>query len=209
MNEAELLKKWCEMERLADHFDEDGEFEAICSSYHAKVDSRIKACHLLAGAVDDRLLYYTLAELHDRYDIEDWPECPNKRKAAFYAMRAIREDWGFGPAWALLSEIYFYLVDCWSSDEATRRRDEMGIADDEEDGERPASYLDRRYRMTEEQKKRIRMIDRAISSIKRAIALDPANEAYHGHLELCYRQRNEEYKPAQLYRNPASIARDI
>lgn len=203
MGAAELLKKWCEMERLADHFDEEGGFERIEAAYDAKLRERIEFCHTVMSAVSKQLYYYTLAELHDRYDVEDWPDCPNKRKAAFYAIRAIREDRNFAPAWALLAEVYFYLVDAWSSDEATRRRDEMGIADDDGDGERPASYLDSRYQITDEQRKRIRMIDRAICSIKRAIALDPVNEGYRGLLELCYRQRNEEYKPSHLYRNPA------
>ena len=212
--DADLLMNWCQMETMDQYLKRNEAFGELVSNeeflkttdeYFTEVNKRIKHCEQLLGGKNQLLVYYTLAELYSRYDMDDLPDYPHKRKACYYAMKAIKEDRSFAPAWALMAEVYDWAVFCGGIEGVAAYRVEKdlnGLQDDEVQGVEE-SYLTEEYAIDSNQKKRIVLIEKAISCIKKAIEIDQTNEKYHALLKNYLHMRNEEYKPPNVFRNPA------
>lgn len=201
----ETLISWCNMETMNEYLQKPGTF---VDDYFAEVKRKIKQCEEFLGGDNKFLGYYTLAELYSRFDMDELPEYPNKRKACYYALKTICEDRFFAPAWALLAEVYDWAVFCGGIEGVAKYladQDESVIMDKDEDDDKH-SYLSEQYELDVDQLQRIKLAERAIFCMKKAIALDPANENYRFLLKNYHHQRNEEYKPLHIHRNPPPLS---
>jgi len=80
------------------------EFFQATGEYFETLDKRIKRCERLLDGKDKFLVYYTLAQLFSRYDMDELPDYPRKKKACYYAKPTLKEDPSCAPAWALIAE---------------------------------------------------------------------------------------------------------
>lgn len=114
MNKASLikLKKWCKMKYVCEHLDHKGalnknvskeKFDCLRQKYFSKLKERIAYCKNIKPK--DEFIFYTLAQLYDRVDLDGPKENLYKRKARYYAIRAIRKNKRYSRAWALLAKI--------------------------------------------------------------------------------------------------------
>ena len=111
-----LLEKWCAMEDWGDYLDRHGAlkknvsqegFEFLSQKYFAGLKRRITYCKNIEPK--DEFIFYTLAQLYDRVDVDASKENRYKRKARYYAILAIRKNRRYSRAWALLADIYSWV----------------------------------------------------------------------------------------------------
>ena len=110
------LQNWCDMEYLYTYLDCNGGkfrnisqegFDFLSQEYFAKLKRRIAYCESISPK--DAFVLYTLAELYNRVDVDGPKENLFKRKARYYAIRAIRKNKKYSKAWALLADTYSWL----------------------------------------------------------------------------------------------------
>ena len=118
LNRASLirLEKWCTMEYVHDYLDRNRAldknvskegFEFLAQKYFTKLKRRIACCENIEPK--DEFVFYTLAQLYDRVNVDGPKENLYKHKARYYAIRAIRKNRRYPIAWALLAKIYSWL----------------------------------------------------------------------------------------------------
>ncbi len=111
-----MLENWCAMEDVCDYLDRKGAlkksvskegFDFLAQKYYVRLKRRIIYCENIEPK--DEFVFYTLAQLYDRVDVDGPKENRYKRKARYYAIRAIRKNRRYSRAWALLADIYSWL----------------------------------------------------------------------------------------------------
>ena len=118
LNKVSLIKleNWCTMEDWGDYIDRHGAlnknvsqegFDFFTQKYDARLKKRITYCENIEPK--DEFVFYTLAELYNRIDVDGPKENLYKRKARYYAIRAIRKNRRYSRAWALLADIYSWV----------------------------------------------------------------------------------------------------
>ena len=111
------LEKWCSMEDWGDYLDrceglnyknvskEGSDF--FTQKYNARLKRRITYCENIEPK--DEFIFYTLAELYERIDVDGPIENRYKRKARYYAIRSVRKNRRYSRAWALLADLYSWV----------------------------------------------------------------------------------------------------
>jgi hypothetical protein len=108
-----MLKSWAEMETWDQHLERNGGlnrhsskegFSHLQKEYFALVENRIDNCKKLLRQHEDAFLYYTLAELYDRVDLNRSPASLFKRTTRYYARKSLEFDASFSPARKLLEK---------------------------------------------------------------------------------------------------------
>ena len=198
--DKELLKSWCDDESWGDYLSRKGalvdnvsteQFKAIEKEYFDALKERIDICEDILRRHKDGFVNYVLAQLYDKDDVDRSPETLCKRKVIYHCLQAIKENSNFAPTWVLLAETYEWIATLGDESDTMpkmevsvrdkhitaniRQKDQLGIASNSQD-------------VT------IQYIEKAISCIKRAIAIEPSNKEYQGILRSYYRQRNEDYR---------------
>ena len=114
-----LLKEWANGEYWGDYIEREGgfkddvitkQFKALEQSYFKEIERKINYCkQLLIQHTKDFFIYYTLAALSDRQNLDKDPKALYKRQAKFYCLKTLRLSPGYAPARRLLSEIESWL----------------------------------------------------------------------------------------------------
>jgi hypothetical protein len=108
-----LLKSWAEMETWDQCLEREGAlnkyssqegFVHVQKKYFFLLDERIQYCRKLLKDYQDAFLYYVIAELYDRTDLNQSPAYLYKRHTRFYASKALELDPNYAPARALLDK---------------------------------------------------------------------------------------------------------
>lgn len=82
-------------------------FEFFTQKYFTRLKKRIAYCENIEPK--DEFIFYTLAALYDKVDVDGPKEKRFKRKARYYAIRAIRKNKRYSRSWALLAGIYSWV----------------------------------------------------------------------------------------------------
>jgi hypothetical protein len=108
-----LLKSWAEMETWGQCLERNGAlnkyssqegFDHVQKDYFSLVDERISCCRELLKNYQDVFLFYLIAELYDRTDLNRSPAYLYKRYTRFYASKALELDPNYAPARELLAK---------------------------------------------------------------------------------------------------------
>lgn len=193
----DLLKSWhddCE-DDLEDDDASTDEFAIMHLIHCLMINKRIAYCKKLLARYKDALVYYTLADLYNRYDFDESGRIFYKQLVRFYCIMAIRKDRNYASAWALLAQTYWWLTVIERVDASC-----LSFVGDEyiEDKELIMQELedwnyDFEAMYNENQKKQIKYTEKAISYIKKAIKIEPSNNEYKNMLEYYYQERNGIY----------------
>ncbi len=106
-----MLKSWAEMETWDECLEREGAlnkfsskegFKHVQKKYFSLVDERIQHCKELLRNHQDAFLYYVIAELYDRTDLNRSPTYLYKRHMRYYALKALEIDPSYAPARELL-----------------------------------------------------------------------------------------------------------
>jgi len=110
------LENWCNMEYMHDYLDcyggldknvsKEG-FKFLSQKYFFRLKRRIAYCENIEPK--DEFIFYTLAQLYDKVDLDGPKENLHKRKARYYAIEAVRKNAKYSRAWALLAQIYAWI----------------------------------------------------------------------------------------------------
>ncbi|MBM3254325.1 MAG: hypothetical protein FJZ16_08740 [Candidatus Omnitrophica bacterium] len=175
----DLLKSW--IDEGIDYEENDDltseEFKILHLKHCIKINKRIKYCKELLVHYKDPFIYYTLADLYNRYDFDEAGRILYKQDVRFYCIMAIRQDRNYAPAWVLLAETYWWLAIVVGAE---------AISDSPE-------LKDQDPIFQEGKKRQIGYIEKAISYIKKALKIEPVNEEYKDLLEFYYQERNDMY----------------
>ena len=107
---------WCNMEYLHDYLDRNEAlnknvskegFDFFAQKYFADLKTRITYCENIEPK--DEFVFYTLAQLYNRVDLDESKENLYKRRARYYAIRAIRKNREYSKTWFLLAKIYSWV----------------------------------------------------------------------------------------------------
>lgn len=110
------LENWCNLEYVFHYLDRYGAlhkniskegFEFLALGYFRRLNKKIAYCERIEPK--DEFIFYTLAQLYDRVDLDESQENLFKRKARFCAIRSIRKNKNYDRSWALLSDIYAWI----------------------------------------------------------------------------------------------------
>jgi len=206
--DKDLLKTWCGMETWGEHlerrgaledFVSDKQFKVIEKEYFGEVMCRINYCKRLLETHKNALVYYTLAELYDRCNLDELREYLFKKPVCYYCIKTIRLDRNYAPAWALLAEAYSWVA-LLGGENNTIPKIKVSFEKANRIYLEQKSYLTHSYTLTQKQRSQIRYIEKAISCIKKALKIESFNEEYKLLLEKYYSQRNQEYKPEDIPR---------
>lgn len=194
-----LLKAWATMENWGDFLSRRGtltnnvsheRFKNVEKEYFDGLKKRIDYCKKLLVAHKNYLIYYTLAELYDRYNVDESVEFLYKRPVRYYCIKALRRNRNYAPAWVLLSEAYEWIATLGGESRAIPKMkalvDKNIIVSIEQKG-----FLGNRI---DAQNRAIRYIEKAIAYTKKALIIEPLNKKYQNILKGYYYQRNEEYR---------------
>ncbi|MDD3662154.1 MAG: hypothetical protein PHG63_03755 [Candidatus Dojkabacteria bacterium] len=108
-----LLKSWAEMETWDECLDRAGAlnkfsskegFDYVQKKYFSLVENRIRQCKMILRNHQDSFLYWVIAELYDRADLNQSPAYLYKRAVRYYAMKALEFDPDFTKARTLLAK---------------------------------------------------------------------------------------------------------
>ena len=124
--DKERLKRWSEDECWGDYLIRkqalDGSrerFKACEEKYFNVLRKRISFCENILKRNEDAFVNYTLAQLHDKDDVDRSSETLYKRKVIDYCEKALRLDPQFVPAWILLAKSYEWIATVGDSDAIT------------------------------------------------------------------------------------------
>ena len=195
----ELLTEWQEMDSWMTIVDRDElltrdlPIEMIDTrerEYFEKVGLRIRFCEaLLPEHGDESLLYYTLAELYDRCNLDDSLVNLYKRRVRYYCKRTLQIDPGYSRAWALMAEIYSWITVIFGVKDLKRGvKIYIGKAMDDNRSSVRSDWL-----LSKKQHLVIKRIERAIYCIRQAIKIEPKSKLYKNNLQNFYCMRNQEY----------------
>lgn len=187
-----LLKSFAEMESWKGYLTRNGAFNNVSQEvwrhieqkYFRIVKQRIAYCRKLLTEHDDACIYYTLAELYDRGNLDDSVAHLYKRPVRYYCIKAIRKNPAYAPTWALLSEAYIWIAALGGESKEMPR---MDASVDEQDiiVDIESQKSSRRHNPT------LFFTERAIKCLKKAIAIDPQRE-YLYRLKEFYGLKAEE-----------------
>jgi len=99
-----LLKSYAEMESWEQYLDRNGAlnkysskegFKYLEKKYFEEVKRRIDCCKKLLPEHDESCVYYTIAELYNRYNLDESPEFLYKRSVRYYCIKALRKNPGY------------------------------------------------------------------------------------------------------------------
>jgi hypothetical protein len=195
-----MLEDWARMDSWGTVMDEEKLFTRDIPNemikerekqYFDEVERRIRFCNGLLRKYEDSMLYYTLAELCNRRDVNSTLENLYQVRSRYYCKRALQFDQDNARAWALMADNYSWVALIFGVKdinfkimEHVGKKIDAYKAGTRENGE-----------ITEKQRMVIKRIERGIFCIKQAIRIDPGNEKYRNHLNNFYQMRNQEYKP--------------
>jgi tetratricopeptide (TPR) repeat protein len=117
--DRQLLKSWVESGDWGDYLEAHGaldtgvstyKFKAIEKRYFDEIKIRIAYCEKLLISQHDAFIYYALAVLYSRCDLNESASFLHMERARFYGFKAIRKDPNFAPSWALLAECYSWIA---------------------------------------------------------------------------------------------------
>ena len=115
--DKERLERWSEDEGWGDYLIRkqalDGSrerFKACEEKYFNVLTKRITICENILKRNEDAFVNYTLAQLHDKDDVDRSSETLHKRKVIDYCEKAIKLDPQFVPAWVLLAKSYEWIA---------------------------------------------------------------------------------------------------
>ena len=192
--DKEKLKTWAEMERWDEYLERNGAlnelsskegFDHVQKEYFKELDLRIHYCKKLLKEYDDACIYYTLAELYDRQNLDEKPDLLFKRSVRRYCLESIRKKPDYAPQWVLLVRAYAWIAELGGeSDEMPEL--EMSFW---EDGVRV-----RIERGDGKPQETLRWIEMAIQCMKKAISIDPDEMGYHRFLKSLYHIKSEAYE---------------
>ncbi|MBU4478219.1 MAG: hypothetical protein KKH34_03920 [Candidatus Omnitrophica bacterium] len=206
--DKDLLRSWCEMEDSNDYLERmgafsnnvpEGKFEVLSEEYEQCLKERIAYCKGVLNAYKDAFIYYALAELYNRRDSDESPKYLYKKAVRYYCIKAVRLDRRYAPAWALLAYAYSWIALFGGDTGAMIAGIEVTPIKNETEIENvfSPSLLGK---LSEDQKGKLRCIERAIYCIRKTLKIDPSNKAYQLLLKQYCHERNEEYKPENLPR---------
>ena len=189
-----LLKSWTEMETYYQFLERNGAFNNVSKEvwrhieqqYFRIVKQRIEYCRRLLAEHDDFFIYYTLAELSSRGNLDGSSEYLFQRPVRFYAIKAIRKNPYYAPAWALLAGAYRWLA-CLGREGKSMPKMKATLGEND-----IAVEIDKGARQEWAANESIRFVEKAIRCLKKAVALDPGNDKYQSSLKKCYYFRAEE-----------------
>jgi len=188
-----LLKDWCETETWDGYLERNGAYERYVSTegfkfleqqYFREVKRRIRFCKRLLATDKDWLVFYTLAELSDRDDLNKSPDILYKKAVRYYCLKAIHMNPDYAPLWALLSEAYEWIA-LLGGERNTMPLFKSSVSahtiniriESMNDPEDIPSYRQRQY------------IENAIKCMKRALTIEPVNLKYSKKLEELFSQQ--------------------
>ena len=186
-----LLKTWAEMETWDEYLEKNNAFAKNVSAegfkfleqkYFKEVKRRINHCKKLLTEHDDACIYYTLAELHNRCNLDESPEYLYKRPVRYYCIKAIKKNRYHAPVWALLAEAYAWVVRLGGESDTMPTFEAMV----EED-----ITFDIRQKDPIAQQRILWFVNRAIRCAKKAFDFEPENKKYQRLSKECYKLKAE------------------
>lgn len=192
--DRKLLDTWCDMETwdmfleknnaFANNVSTEG-FKFIEQKYFTELKRRINYCENLLPQHKGSFIYYTIAQLHNRNNLDESTDNLYKRKVRFYCIKAIRLDRKYAAAWALLAGAYEWLAFLGGESSPPPQLKTLfgpdgiiiGLKGKNELGNASINY-----------------IEKSIFCLEHAINIDPENKIYRTKFRELYWQRNEEYK---------------
>ncbi len=168
-----------------------------------ELNRRIRYCkQLLKEQKEARIqarIYFTLSALEDVrsnsiYSKDD--DC--REKVKYYAVKSVKKDPDFGPAWAMLADLYSYFSVLGF--DPTEKKGNIKVvlgdlkfaSDDVSEEIKPIKF---EGEMDSFQMEKIRLVEKGIYCIKKARRINPKHEYYKSVEKGLYHQRKEEYKP--------------
>lgn len=118
-DDKQLLKGWLEDGDWGDYLETHGaleanvstwKFKAVEKQYFDNISARIAYCQKLLVSQQDAFIYYTLAVLYSRCNLDSSASFLYKVKTRYYCFKSIRKDPGFAAAWGLLAESYSWIA---------------------------------------------------------------------------------------------------
>lgn len=112
--DKKLLEEWCKMPDWETYLEENGGLTKYASSegfnymqeeFFRLVEQRITYCERLVREQQDILIYYTLAQLYNRCDLNKSPDYLYKHQARYYCLEVLKLDPDNTSARQLLNEI--------------------------------------------------------------------------------------------------------
>ncbi len=195
-----LLKSWAETETWEEYLERVGAFNDkvsregfryLESRYFKEIQKRIDYCKALLIEHDDSCIYYTLAELYDRGNLDESVEQLYKRQVRYYCIKAIRKDDTYAPAWELLSEAYIWIA---AIDGESCEMPMMETAINDQD-----IQICINRKVSKRHKSALFFIECAIKAMKKAVSLDPGNRVYLSKLKEFYSIKSDEINCENKY----------
>jgi tetratricopeptide (TPR) repeat protein len=190
-----MLKTWAEMETWDQHLERNGAFNKYVSKegwhhieqkYFNEVKRRIIFCKKLLSEHDDSCIYYTLAELYNRYNLDESPKYLYKRPVRYYCIKALRKNPEYAPIWFLLAESYGWVATLGGESKKAMPSLQALVEGD--------ITVDIKQKDPQAQKRQTWFIERAIKCLKQAIKLDPDNRKYGSRSREYYHMKYEAIK---------------
>lgn len=190
-----MLKTWAEMETWDEYLDRNGAFNEHSSKegfqhleqrYFEGIKRRIDYCKKLLTEHDDSCIYYTLAELYNRYNLDESPGYLYKWPVRYYCIKALRKNSEYAPIWFLLAESYAWIVSLGGESKKTMPSLRAMVEED--------ITVDIKQKDPQAQKRLMWFVDRAIKCLKQAINIDPDNGSYRAKSREYYRMKYDAIK---------------
>lgn len=190
--DRKMLEGWTEMATWEEFLTREGAFNNVSKEvwqyieqkYFRIVKRRIEHCKKLLTEYDDWKIYYTLAELYDRGNLDGSVEQIYKRPVRYWCIKTIRKNRTHAPTLALLAEAYAWIAALGTDAKEMPRMDasvnEQDIIVDIE-----------RQRNNKRHNPTLLFTERAIRCLERAIAIDPQRK-YLNRLKEFYYFKAEE-----------------
>ena len=198
--DKELIQSWLESDDWGAHLEKHGalgnnvstaRFKTIEKQYFDEVKRRIAYCSKLVIYYQDAFIYYAIARLFSRADLNESANQLYMQEVRCYCYKSIRKDPYFAPCWALWAEAYAWIANLGCESKVMPG---FHIYFDKANTKRVEKYIDFNVCLSKTQKIRINYIDKAIRCIQRAIKLDSMNKEYQCLLKSYYGHRNEYFR---------------
>ena len=190
--DRKMLEGWTGMATWEEYLTREGAFNNVSKEvwqfieqkYFRLVERRIEHCKKLLTEHDDWYIYYTLAELYDRGNLDGSVEQGYKRPVRYWSIKTIRKNPRHASTWALLAEAYVWIAALGGESKempkvTTEINEQDIIVDIEKENtgkhRNPALFL----------------TERAIRCLKKAIEIDPQGK-YTYRLKEFYGLKAEE-----------------
>jgi len=186
-----LLKSFAEMETWDEYLERQGAFKNVSTegfkfleqNYFKEVKRRINYCKKLLAEHDDSCIYYTLAELYNRCNLDESPEYLYKRPVRYYCIKALRKNPEYAPIWFLLAESYVWVVTLGGESKKTMPKMQAMV----EEG----ITVDIKQKDPCVKKKLLWFANWAAKCVKKAVNLEPDNLEYQNLIRDCYKFKAE------------------